>query len=41
MKQIFGRYIDIVNIWENIGFDQETINSRIEQLQKAILVKIN
>ena len=38
MRQIFGRYSDIVTIWEEIGFDQNTINGRIELLQQAILV---
>lgn len=37
MRQIFGRYSDIVTIWEEIGFDQNTINGRIELLQQAIL----
>ena len=38
MKKIFVRYIDIVGIWENIGFDQDIINNRIEMLQKTLLV---
>jgi hypothetical protein len=38
MKQIFGRFIDIVGVWENIGFDQDIVNKRIEMLQKEILV---
>jgi hypothetical protein len=38
MKKIFVRYIDIVGIWEKIGFDQDIINNRIEMLQKTLLV---
>ena len=38
MRKIFGRYSDIISIWEDIGFDQNTINNRIELLQQAILV---
>lgn len=41
MRQICGRYADIVNIWEEIGFDQNTINNRIELLQIAILGTLN
>lgn len=37
MRKIFGRYSDIISIWEDIGFDQNTINNRIELLQQAIL----
>jgi hypothetical protein len=38
MNQIFVRCIDIVGIWEKIGFDQDIINNRIEMLQKTLLV---